>query len=128
MDAVAEAQLDEMFSAMANVTRRAIVLRLAQGEATVNEIAEPFDIALPAVSKHLTVLERAGVITRGRRAQFRPCRLNPEVLDLVSGWASTCRAVWEGRLDRMTDHLDQVGRERARDEDQQGGQAHDRDT
>lgn len=128
MEAVAEAQLDEMFFAMANVTRRAIVMRLAQGEATVNEIAEPFDIALPAVSKHLTVLERAGVITRGRRAQFRPCQLNPEVLDLVSEWASTCRAVWEGRLDRMTDHLNQIGQERAINEDQQGGDTRDRDT
>ena len=99
--------LDDTFAAMANSTRRAILVRLSYGDATVNELAEPFALTLPAVSKHLKVLERAGLVTRSRNAQYRPCSLNPEALALVSDWASECRLAWEERLDRMTEHLTQ---------------------
>ena len=105
MPVLEDTRLDDTFAAMANGTRRAILMRLTRGEATVNELAEPFDLTLPAVSKHLKVLERAGLVTRGRTAQYRPCALNPEALELVSDWASECRAAWEGRLDRMTGYL-----------------------
>jgi DNA-binding transcriptional ArsR family regulator len=105
MDTVDDTRLDETFAAMANSTRRAMLMHLAHGELTVNELADPLDVTLPAVSKHLKVLERAGLVTRGRSAQYRPCRLDPAALDLVSTWAQECRATWEGRLDRMTDYL-----------------------
>ena len=105
MPALEDTRLDDTFAAMANRTRRAILMHLTRGEATVNELAKPFDLTLPAVSKHLKVLERAGLVTRGRTAQYRPCALNPEALALVSDWASECRAAWEGRLDRMTGYL-----------------------
>jgi DNA-binding transcriptional ArsR family regulator len=105
MDTLDEVRLDEVFAAMANGTRRAMLMRLAHGELTVGELADPLDVTLPAVSKHLKVLERAGLVTRGRSAQYRPCRLDPAALRLVSAWAEECRATWEGRLDRMTEYL-----------------------
>lgn len=107
--ALEEEKLTETFSALANSTRRALLARLVEGEATVNELAEPFDLTLPAVSKHLKVLERAGLITRGRHAQFRPCSLDAEPLREVAGWTEQYRHVWEARLNRMDDYLKQLG-------------------
>lgn len=98
-------RLDETFAALANATRRAILARLADGEATVNELAEPFAMTLPAISKHIKVLERAGLVIRGRHAQYRPCTLSPERLHEVSSWAEQYRPIWEARFDRMADHL-----------------------
>jgi DNA-binding transcriptional ArsR family regulator len=100
-----EARLDETFAALANSTRRAILSRLAEGEASVNELAEPFAMTLPAISKHIKVLERAGLVVRARRAQYRPCTLSPAPLEEVSSWAQRCRADWESRLDRMDGYL-----------------------
>ena len=98
-------RLDETFAALANPTRRAILARLAQGEATVNELAAPFAMTLPAISKHIKVLERAGLIQRSRHAQFRPCRLDPGPLADVAGWAEQYRPLWEARFDRLDDYL-----------------------
>ena len=103
-------RLDEMFAALANSTRRAILGRLAEGEASVNELAEPFDLTLPAVSKHLKVLERAGLIVRSQRAQYRPCALDPDALQVVSSWADRCRRTWEVRFDRMGERLQELER------------------
>ncbi len=102
-------RLDATFAALANSTRRAILARLAHGEASVNELAAPFDLTLPAVSKHLKVLERAGLITRGRRAQFRPCQLEPTRLAEASHWTDQYRHIWDDRFDRMDDYLDHLG-------------------
>lgn len=102
-------RLTETFSALANSTRRALLARLAEGEATVNELAEPFNMTLPAVSKHLKVLEKAGLVLRGRQAQFRPCALDAEPLREVSDWTEQYRRVWEARFDRMDDYLRQLG-------------------
>ena len=107
-----EDRLSETFAALANTTRRAILARLAVGEANVNELAEPFDMTLPAISKHLKVLERAGLIVRGRRAQFRPCAIDPTPLREVSKWAEQYRPVWAARFDRMNDYLNQLRPER----------------
>ncbi len=104
----AEDRLDETFAALANSTRRAMLARLAQGEANVNQLAEPFDLSLPAISKHLKVLERAGLIVRGHRAQFRPCTLDAARLEAVSTWAEQYRPLWEARLDRMDTYLQHV--------------------
>jgi DNA-binding transcriptional ArsR family regulator len=101
-------RLDETFAALANPTRRAILARLARGEATVNEIAEPFDMTLPAISKHIKVLERAGLIERSRHAQFRPCRLDPGPLADVAGWAEQYRPIWEERFARLADYLEHI--------------------
>jgi len=98
-------QLSTTFSALADPTRRAILSRLATGEASVTELAEPFEMSMPAVSKHLKVLERAGLIARGRDAQWRPCRLRAEPLREVSDWVERYRAMWEQRLDRLDDYL-----------------------
>lgn len=98
-------RLDDTFAALANSTRRAIVARLAQGAANVNELAEPFDLTLPAISKHIKVLERAGLVVRSQRAQFRPCTLDATPLAEVSSWAEQYRPVWEARFDRMDDYL-----------------------
>ena len=100
-----EQRLTETFAALASPTRRAILLRLAVGEATVNELAEPFEMKLPAISKHLKVLERAGLITRAHRAQYRPCALDPRPLAEVSTWADRQRLIWESRFDQMSDYL-----------------------
>lgn len=92
-------------SALADPTRRAILTRLTQGEATVGEIAEPFDISLPAISRHLKVLEAASLISRSQNAQWRPCRLEAEPLRRINDWLSTYRKFWEGSFDRMADYL-----------------------
>ncbi len=101
-------QLDTTFAALADPTRRAILARLADGEATVTEIAEPFPVSLPSISKHLKVLERAGLITRGRAAQYRPCRIEARPLGEAAGWLENYRLLWEGSFDRLEDHLRQV--------------------
>jgi DNA-binding transcriptional ArsR family regulator len=100
-----EDPLSVTFAALADPTRRAILARLASGEATVNELAKPFAMSLQAISKHLKVLERAGLITRGRDAQFRPCRLDAAPLVDAGGWIDEHRQAWEGRFDRMAEHL-----------------------
>ena len=97
--------LTRTFSALADPTRRAILARLAEGEATVGDIAEPFPITLPAISRHLKVLERAGLVTRGRDAQWRPARMHPEPLDEAMAWMQTRKAIWEARMDRLDTHL-----------------------
>jgi DNA-binding transcriptional ArsR family regulator len=101
-------QLDTTFAALADPTRRAILARLADGEATVNELAEPFTISLPAVSRHLKVLEHAGLIVRGRTAQYRPCRIEPRPLGEAAGWLENYRLLWEGSFDRLERHLRRV--------------------
>lgn len=101
-------QLDAAFAALANPTRRAILARLAQGEATVNMLAEPFDMSLPAVSKHIRVLEDAGLITRGRNAQFRPCKLNAAPLRAVAHWTDQYRHIWDMRFDAMDRIISEV--------------------
>lgn len=100
-----DGQLDATFAALSDPTRRAILARLARGEATVNELAEPFDISLPAVSRHLKVLEHAGLISRGRQGQFRPCRLEADRLDGAVDWIEHHRQVWTERLDKLGAHL-----------------------
>ena len=97
--------LSVTLSALADPTRRAILARLARGEATVNEIAKPFDISLPAVSRHLKVLEGAGLISRGREAQWRPCRLEPRALKAVDNWLSRYRRFWTESFDKMDVYL-----------------------
>lgn len=98
-------QLSRTFAALADPTRRAILTRLSAGEATVNELAEPFPMSLPAVSRHLKVLEQAGLITRGRTRQWRPCRLEAKPLEDVSDWVGTYRRFWDGGFDRLEEHL-----------------------
>jgi DNA-binding transcriptional ArsR family regulator len=103
-----EDRLSKTFAALANPTRRAILVHLARGEATVNELAEPFEITLPAISKHIKALERAGLVVRGQRAQYRPCALDAGPLEEVATWAEQYRPVWEARFDRMDDYLTQL--------------------
>lgn len=98
-------RFDVVFAALADPTRRSIVRRLAHGEATVLELAEPFSISLPAISRHLKVLEGAGLISRRRDGQRRPCRLRPEPLVEIAAWADNTRVAWEDRLDRLEAHL-----------------------
>ena len=107
-------QLSETFSALADPTRRAILTRLADGEATVNELAAPFPVTLQAVSKHLKVLERAGLITRGKDAQWRPCRLRAAPLGDVTHWLEDYRRFWGQSFDRLDEHLRQI---QAKDEE-----------
>ena len=97
--------LSATFAALADPTRRAILARLSLGETSVSELAEPFDISLPAVSRHLKVLEHAGLIARGREAQWRPCRIEPQALKSVDEWLEEYRRLWEQRLDRLEDYL-----------------------
>jgi DNA-binding transcriptional ArsR family regulator len=108
--------LSATFAALSDPTRRAILARLASGEASVKELAEPFDMTLPAVTKHLKVLQRAGLITQGRQAQWRPCRLNAEPLREVADWIETYRRFWEESFDRLDDYLKEL---------QKGEQKHD---
>ena len=108
-------QLSRTFAALGDPTRRQILSRLAQGEATVSELAEPFPISLPAVSKHLKVLEGAGLIERDRNAQYRPSRLQIEPLGAASDWIETRRRTWERRLNRLDAHLQSI--QRGTDED-----------
>jgi len=101
-------ELSETFAALGDPTRLAILERLAEGDATVTELAEPFPVSLPAISRHLKVLERAGLITRGRAAQSRPSRLRVEALDEATTWLRARRELWDGRLDRLDRHLRKI--------------------
>ena len=101
-------QLSATFSALADPTRRAILARLASGACSVTELAEPFEMTMPAVSKHLRVLERAGLIARGREAQWRPCRLEAAPLKEVADWVERYRVIWEQRLDRLDRYLQEL--------------------
>ena len=101
-------RLSQTFAALANPTRRAILARLAEGEATVNELAEPFNMSLPAISKHIKVLERAGLITQGQKAQYRPCTIDVTPLKEISNWTEQYRHIWEARFDRMDDYINQL--------------------
>lgn len=103
--------LSETFAALANPTRRALLAQLAGGEAGVTELAAPHDMSLPAISKHLKVLERAGLVVRSSRAQFRPCALDASPLREVATWAEQYRPLWEERLDRLDDHLRRIQRD-----------------
>jgi len=103
--AVRQDRLDATFTALADPTRRAMVARLAAGDATVNELAAPFDLTLPGISKHLKVLERCGVISRSRRAQFRPCHLEWDALEPAVSWLEDNRRVWAERFDKLDEHL-----------------------
>jgi DNA-binding transcriptional ArsR family regulator len=100
--------LSTTFAALADPTRRAILARLALGETSVTELAEPFDISMPAISKHLKVLERAGLIARGREAQWRPCRISPDGLRPVDDWLESYRQLWNQRLDRLETYLQEL--------------------
>jgi DNA-binding transcriptional ArsR family regulator len=100
--------LSVTFAALADPTRRAILARLSRGEASVTELAEPFAVTMPAISKHLKVLERAGLITRSRSAQWRPCRLDARPLADVADWVQRYQEFWEGSFDRLDDHLRQI--------------------
>ncbi|MGB7281031.1 MAG: metalloregulator ArsR/SmtB family transcription factor [Candidatus Acidiferrum sp.] len=102
---MASDHLTSTFAALADPTRRAILAQLMSGEASVSELAEPFEMSMAAVSKHLKVLERAGLITRGRAAQWRPCRIHPAPLKEVADWVESYRMAWEQRLDRLHDYL-----------------------
>ena len=101
-------QLSTTFAALADPTRRSILAPLASGECSVTELAEPFEMSMPAVSKHLRVLERAGLIARGLDAQWRPCRLEPAPLKEVAEWTERYRAIWEQRLDRLDTYLQEL--------------------
>ena len=103
-----EAELDRAFAALADPVRRAIVARLSRGPLTVNELAEPFDISLPAISRHLKVLEGAGLISRGRNAQWRPCRLEAAPLRAVDDWLERYRLFWAGSFDQMGAYLERL--------------------
>jgi DNA-binding transcriptional ArsR family regulator len=105
---MAAKQLNATFAALADPTRRAILARLAEGEATVTELAKPFPVSLPAISRHLKVLERAGLISRNRSAQSRPSTLRPEALREASAWLETYREMWESRIDRLDEHLTEI--------------------
>jgi DNA-binding transcriptional ArsR family regulator len=102
---ISEERLDAAFAALADPTRRAILSRLARGDATVSEIAAPFAMSLPGISKHLKVLERSGLISRGRDAQFRPCHLEVGALDQTLDWISTHLKIWDQRFDKLDAHL-----------------------
>ena len=102
-------QLSITFAALADPTRRSILTRLAEGEATVNELAEPFSVSLPAISRHLKVLEHAGLIVRSREAQWRPSRLQADPLDEAVEWMLSRKATWEARIDRLETHLRRTG-------------------
>jgi len=108
--------LSTTFAALADPTRRAILARLAEGEATVGELAAPFDISLPAISKHLKVLQRAGLIEQSRQAQWRPCRLTPEPLRDLADWVAQYRRHWEESFDRLDEYLREIQKEDRRDD------------
>lgn len=114
-------QLSLTFAALADPTRRAILARLASGACSVTELTEPFDMTMPAVSKHLRVLERAGLIARGREAQWRPCRIEAGPLKDVAEWADRYRHIWEARLDRLDDYLKEL-----KDQEKKHGRRHRR--
>jgi DNA-binding transcriptional ArsR family regulator len=106
--------LTQTFSALADPTRRAILARLITGEATVTELSKPFEMSMPAISKHLKVLERAGLIARSREAQYRPCRLEAKPLKEVSAWVEEYRQIWEHRLDRLAAYLQDLKKKEQR--------------
>src|SRR3954447_22311080 len=118
-------RLSNTFSALADPTRRAILARLALGETSVTDLAAPFEMSMPAVSKHLKVLERAGLITRGREAQWRPCRIEVEALRPVDEWLESYRRLWEERFDRLEDYLREL---QAQDRTRDGTKDRTRDT
>jgi len=103
-------KLSQIFAALANSTRRAMLTRLAEGEATVNELAEPFDLSLPTISKHIKVLEHAGLITRGHDAQYRPCKIEVRSLQKVSDWTEQYRHIWEERFEQMDGYINQLNK------------------
>ena len=110
--------LSTTFAALADPTRRAILARLSSGEATVTELAEPFDLSLPAISKHLKVLQRAGLIAQGRKAQWRPCRLEAGPLKDVTEWLEHYRRFWDESFDHLDDYLREIQREEQHDHDE----------
>lgn len=112
-----ESQLDAVFMALAHPARRAMLARLGKGEATVGELAQPLDMSLPAVTKHLKVLERAKLISRSKNAQWRPCRLEEAPLKTASGWIEEQRKVWESRLDRLESYLHSMETEKGSSDD-----------
>jgi len=103
-------EVSTTFAALGDPTRLAILARLAKGEATVTELAEPFDMSMPAITKHLKVLERANLISRGREAQWRPCRIEPQGLRQVADWVEEFREIWEASFDRLDDYLQSIQR------------------
>jgi DNA-binding transcriptional ArsR family regulator len=112
-------ELSSTFAALADPTRRAILARLADGEATVNQLAEPFHLKLPTVSKHLKVLQRAGLVTQSRKAQWRPCRLEPAPLKDVADWVERYRRIWDERLSQLDAYLTELQeKEKSRDDNQ----------
>jgi DNA-binding transcriptional ArsR family regulator len=117
--ATEQRELDRTFAALADPTRRAILTRLASGEATVTELARPFEMTLPAVSKHLKVLERAGLIERGRKRQWRPARLQAQPLRAVAAWTLGYREFWEERYDRLAKYLEEL---QGRGEEEEDGE------
>jgi DNA-binding transcriptional ArsR family regulator len=123
--ATAGSRLDDTFIALADPTRRAIVARLARGDATVNELAAPFEMTLPGISKHLKVLERCGLISRTRSAQFRPCHLEREALDAVADWIGENQRTWSERFDKLGEHLRSLQEAPARTETSKPGGTHE---
>jgi DNA-binding transcriptional ArsR family regulator len=117
-------RLSTTFAALADPTRRAILARLTLGETSVNQLAEPFDISLPAISRHLKVLEKAGLITRGREAQWRPCKLNPEQLKTAADWLEEYRRFWEGSFDRLDDYLHKLKSNRKKNQPKEKPHVH----
>ena len=113
-------QLSTTFAALADPTRRAILARLVSGECSVTELAEPFDMSMPAVSKHLRVLQRAGLISRGREAQWRPCRIEAAPLKQLAEWTERYRHVWEARLDRLDTYLQELKQKEKQKEKKHG--------
>ena len=109
-------KLSKIFAALAIATRRAILARLADGEATVNELAEPFNMSWPAISQHIKVLERAGLITRGQNAQYRPCTIDPTPLQEIAMWTEQYRHIWEASFDRMDDYINQLNNKETNNE------------
>ena len=117
MTTLADDTLSAAFAALADPTRRAIVSRLARGDATVTELAAPFAMSLPGISKHLKVLERSGLISRGRDAQFRPCHLEPEQLDVATDWIVENRRIWTERFDQLEQHLKRMTHDKEKEQD-----------
>jgi DNA-binding transcriptional ArsR family regulator len=115
-------QLDRVFAALADPTRRAILARLAKGEATVNELVEPFELSQPTISKHLKVLERAGLVSRGRDAQFRPVRLNAAPLAEAAQWLGDYRRFWEESLDQLDEYVKDLMQKEKQDESKRRGE------
>jgi DNA-binding transcriptional ArsR family regulator len=121
MASTEELELDRTFAALADATRRAILTRLSSGEATVTELSKPFAMSQPAVSKHLKVLERAGLVERGRDRQWRPARLHAEPLRAVAEWALEYRAFWQERYDRLDEYLEELQGRGPRKEEEEDG-------